>query len=144
MTCRVETVWRESPLGRVRPWLIGCARRSPRPILVSPARLHHDRFRPNRCQNGPGMLDGPHRDRGRNRLRFADRSLRFFTHPQHPRSRVAWSHGSCLWEKVEGVAGRIGVTTTDLRQLLDVVDPARAGESGDLVPYSLLHDVADL
>jgi DNA-binding CsgD family transcriptional regulator len=42
------------------------------------------------------------------------------------------------------VAGRIDVSTSDLRRLLDVVDPARAGEAGEHVPYSLLRDIADL
>ncbi len=42
------------------------------------------------------------------------------------------------------MAGRIDVTASDLRRLLDVVDPARAGEPGDHVPYSLLRDIADL
>jgi DNA-binding CsgD family transcriptional regulator len=52
--------------------------------------------------------------------------------------------GQLPGEKVVRVAGCIEITTSDLRRLLDVVDPARAGESGELLPYSLLHDIADL
>lgn len=42
------------------------------------------------------------------------------------------------------MAGQIDVTTSDLRRMLDLVDPARAGEPGEYVPFSLLEDIADL
>ena len=39
---------------------------------------------------------------------------------------------------------RIGISTSDLRRLLDVVDPARCGEAGEELPYSTLADLAEL
>jgi len=42
------------------------------------------------------------------------------------------------------VAGQISVTTSDLRRILDAVDPALAGQPGRYVPDSLLHDIAKL
>ncbi len=42
------------------------------------------------------------------------------------------------------MAARIDVTTSDLRRLLEIVDPARAGEEGQHVPFSLLQDIGDL
>jgi hypothetical protein len=41
------------------------------------------------------------------------------------------------------VVERIGVTDVDLRRLLNLVDPARCGESGEFVPDSLLRDLPD-
>jgi DNA-binding CsgD family transcriptional regulator len=37
---------------------------------------------------------------------------------------------------------RIGVSETDLRRLMDLVDPARCGEPGEFVPDSVLADLA--
>lgn len=42
------------------------------------------------------------------------------------------------------MAGLIEVRERDLRRLLDIVDPSRAGAPGGDVPYSFLHDIADL
>ena len=39
---------------------------------------------------------------------------------------------------------RLGVSTSDLRRLLDIVDPARCGEAGEELPYSTLADLAEL
>jgi DNA-binding CsgD family transcriptional regulator len=42
------------------------------------------------------------------------------------------------------VAERMAVTSSDLRRMLDAVDPAQAGEAGRNVPYSVLHQIANL
>ena len=39
---------------------------------------------------------------------------------------------------------RIGISTSDLRRLMDIVDPARCGEAGEELPYSTLADLAEL
>jgi DNA-binding CsgD family transcriptional regulator len=44
------------------------------------------------------------------------------------------------WEVVR-VIERIGISESDLHRLLDLVDPARCGESGEFVPESLLRDL---
>jgi DNA-binding CsgD family transcriptional regulator len=36
---------------------------------------------------------------------------------------------------------RVGISESDLRRLLDLVDPSRCGESGEFVPDSLLRDM---
>jgi DNA-binding CsgD family transcriptional regulator len=39
------------------------------------------------------------------------------------------------------VVGRVGISESDLRRLLELVDPARHGESGEFVPDSFLRDL---
>jgi DNA-binding CsgD family transcriptional regulator len=64
----------------------------------------------------------------------------------HPLTRLGSlkrSHRLAAWE-VARMVERIGVSESDLRRLMDLVDRARCGQDGEYLPTSVLLDLADL